>query len=61
MNKWIIKNFGEYTVNFVVFPSGNFVIRSIHLDGKKVDSITKNRNVTNMVRFWILNEYMVEA
>lgn len=54
---WFTKMVGQNRVTFKVYASGSFVIQSIHRDGKDVtDSITTNRYVSGMIRFWVANE-----
>jgi len=54
---WHTKNVGPNVVTFKVFPSGTYVIQSIHNAGKDVtDSITTNRYVSGMIRFWVANK-----
>ena len=57
---WFTENVGNNVATFKVFPSGTYVIQSIYRDGQNVtDSITTNRYVSGMIRFWIANK-MIE-
>lgn len=54
---WHTESVGNNVATFKVFPSGTFVIQSIHRDGKDVtDSLTTNRYVSGMIRFWVANK-----
>lgn len=53
---WHTKQIGNTISTFKVLPSGNFVIQSIHRDGKDLtSSITTNRYVSGMIRWGIAN------
>ena len=54
---WFTEKVGQNVVTFKVFPSGTYVIQSIHRDGRDVtDSITTNRYVSGMIRFMVANQ-----
>jgi hypothetical protein len=54
---WFTKKIGQFVTTFKVFPSGNYVIQSIHRDGQDVtSSLTTNRYVSGMIRFWVANK-----